>query len=649
MFYWEDFVGQSHRSVTFFRRVASRSLMALQGASTLHTALSVPKLMESEEMAGKKRQWSPEAGNAPEPLLTAPHPHPGFDFDDRGVVFRVQGAHFRVYRTVLCLHSKAFRDMITLARLPKPSDLDQQRIIIWMRGGVAFTRQSHLEGGDVIDGCPVVRVSDKADDLAAILRIVYNGCQRYIAFRDALPFSTVKAMITLGYKYEMEHIRLEGIRRLQICFPEELSDFHNKAAVVETYSKFRGTTGHFVRPIDLTPKDAIEVIILARTFNIKSVLPAAFYTAAQLPILTLVQAQPPEGGLSKADLALCLQGRAELIRKNVKWAFDVQKYLDKECGMTADNQSRKKRQRSPAGSPELIPSAYKNHPEFYLDDGNVVLIAGDTRFRVHKSILALNSAVFCDMVSLAQPPSPSEDEDLFDGCPMIQLSDEAEDLAVILRLMYNGCQRYVALTEVLPFSIVKAMITLGHKYEMEEVRLEGLRRLQICFPDKLRDFHEKAAVVRTHPYVLFIVPFTRPIDLKIEDAIEVIALARRFNIKSVLPAAFYTAAQLPIATLVQALSPDGVLSKEDLTSCLEGKAELIRQTLEHLSDAQEAMDEACGNCELDIRAETCGPDALRLLTYDVDLCDLCLDFFHSESKEWREGIWSSLPEIFKLD
>lgn len=66
--------------------------------------------------------------------------------------------------------------------------------------------------------------------------------------------------------------------------------------------------------------------------------------------------------------------------------------------------------------------------ELWLDDGNVVLQAEDTQFKVHRSILSLNSAVFRNAFSTSQPAG----EPLIEGCPLVLLSDTAADVTVML-------------------------------------------------------------------------------------------------------------------------------------------------------------------------------------------------------------------------
>ncbi|KAJ7778504.1 hypothetical protein B0H16DRAFT_1503779, partial [Mycena metata] len=67
------------------------------------------------------------------------------------------------------------------------------------------------------------------------------------------------------------------------------------------------------------------------------------------------------------------------------------------------------------------------------DDGSVVLQAETTLFRVHWTILALQSSFFRDMRDLPQPA----DQPSIEGCPLIELQDSSKDVEHLLDALYN--------------------------------------------------------------------------------------------------------------------------------------------------------------------------------------------------------------------
>ena len=72
------------------------------------------------------------------------------------------------------------------------------------------------------------------------------------------------------------------------------------------------------------------------------------------------------------------------------------------------------------------------HDTFYLEDGNVEVLCGNTLFRVNTSVLSFNSPVLGRMLAkanLASAESPN-------GCPRIQTSDTAADFVTLLKIIY---------------------------------------------------------------------------------------------------------------------------------------------------------------------------------------------------------------------
>ena len=88
--------------------------------------------------------------------------------------------------------------------------------------------------------------------------------------------------------------------------------------------------------------------------------------------------------------------------------------------------------------------APKRHEDLWFSDGSVVLATDTTLFRVHISILSRHSAFFCDMFSLPQPSlfagasSVVESAGDIGDCPFVHLQDSAEDLANLLKALYDG-------------------------------------------------------------------------------------------------------------------------------------------------------------------------------------------------------------------
>jgi len=78
------------------------------------------------------------------------------------------------------------------------------------------------------------------------------------------------------------------------------------------------------------------------------------------------------------------------------------------------------------------PTAVVPHETFYLEDGNVEVLCGNTLFRVHTTILSFHSPALRRTFApagLATAESPN-------GCPRITSSDTAMDFTTLLKMIY---------------------------------------------------------------------------------------------------------------------------------------------------------------------------------------------------------------------
>jgi hypothetical protein len=79
---------------------------------------------------------------------------------------------------------------------------------------------------------------------------------------------------------------------------------------------------------------------------------------------------------------------------------------------------------------QIDSSQYKS---FDIPDGNFIIRSSDNvNFHVHKSVLAMASPFFKDLLSLPQPP----DSEFVNGLPVVQLSESAELLNSLISILY---------------------------------------------------------------------------------------------------------------------------------------------------------------------------------------------------------------------
>lgn len=97
----------------------------------------------------------------------------------------------------------------------------------------------------------------------------------------------------------------------------------------------------------------------------------------------------------------------------------------------------KKRKIDESASSIIENRARAREAGLWFDDGNIILIAESTPFKVHKSMLSKKSEVFSDMFTIPQPEIQDETE-LIDGTPVVHMSDSWKDLSRILQAIYDG-------------------------------------------------------------------------------------------------------------------------------------------------------------------------------------------------------------------
>ena len=81
-----------------------------------------------------------------------------------------------------------------------------------------------------------------------------------------------------------------------------------------------------------------------------------------------------------------------------------------------------------------VPFSALTRTSLYFPDGNIVLVAGNALFKVHRGQLARHSEVFQGLFTLPTPPQ----DQLYDGCQWIELFDSPKDVFYWLASLYDG-------------------------------------------------------------------------------------------------------------------------------------------------------------------------------------------------------------------
>ncbi|KAF5340602.1 hypothetical protein D9611_007345 [Ephemerocybe angulata] len=159
-------------------------------------------------------------------------------FRDGNIVLQTEGTQFKVHQGFLEKHSSVFADMFSF---PQPEG----------------------EGESTVEGCHVVQVYDTPEDIELLLLALYDQLYRK---QGCIPFKTISAMIRMGKKYDIRHLRDEGAQRLASQFPSTLEAFEKTS--LETWTSIVPEVGLL-----------FKIIALAHQCHIPTILPAAYFRA----------------------------------------------------------------------------------------------------------------------------------------------------------------------------------------------------------------------------------------------------------------------------------------------------------------------------------------------------------------------------------
>ncbi|OJT07814.1 hypothetical protein TRAPUB_1297 [Trametes pubescens] len=310
--------------------------------------------------------------------------------------------------------------------------------------------------------------------------------------------------------------------------------------------------------------------------------------------------------------------------------------------------------------------------DLWFSDGSIVVIAEGTGFRVHMSLLSRSSPILRDIFTLPQPvPAASLGGDnAFGGVPVVHVSDSAYDMRCLLRTIYDGRKYLADMGRELPFSILSALMRLGHKYELTDIVDEAAQYLEEFFT---ADFDVWLQICHTDT-VPTRFEFRRDEDDEAE-LFESVRLLRLTGKTAMLPMALYRCAQLGLTEIlwgVERHTPGTFerLSDEDIEICVHASARLMQlsgHAVAALTRAEcAAQCTSREDCSQRIRLFTMAvakrtsglitPHALAELEYRLrfiatldcwkGLCDACRDGILERHTATQRAIWERMPSIF---
>ncbi|KAJ6593497.1 hypothetical protein B0H19DRAFT_916562 [Mycena capillaripes] len=289
--------------------------------------------------------------------------------------------------------------------------------------------------------------------------------------------------------------------------------------------------------------------------------------------------------------------------------------------------------------------------KLWHSDGSVILQVENTQFRVHWSVLALNSSFFRDMQALPQPP----DQPSVEGCPIVELSDAVADVDYLLKALYTPT--FLEQTAV-PFPVIAAFVRLGRKYDFKDLLDSALARLAFHNPSTLEAYDAQFNSTRIMRYPAL--PF------------EIVTLASENNILTVLPCAYWSLV-LNFNSLFDGIRrDDGTLASlplSDLRRCVGGRERLLTKQFQsgytlgwlrkwEFNDCSgptlcPALRGVAFRWVLDrMHAGGLGdlhsPTGVNGEDWRGLVCEACYDHIAKSAAAGRKKMWEELPALFDL-
>ncbi|KAF7973896.1 hypothetical protein HWV62_14036 [Athelia sp. TMB] len=303
---------------------------------------------------------------------------------------------------------------------------------------------------------------------------------------------------------------------------------------------------------------------------------------------------------------------------------------------------------APVGKPPSPTPADPVRSDLWYDDGNIILQAENTRFKVYRGILVENSTVFRDMFSLPQPPG---DADMVEGCPLVRLYDSAEEVGYVMEALFR--HRYLEPDEKMTFSVLEALLCLGRKYDIRRLQVAARKRIFAEFPVSLEEYDAlNCEWIGIDPP-------------DIEWSIQLLAIARRAGLLSVLPAVFYAYCVSDDMFGLATSNPMRSVSPSDHNTCLRGHHIMCGVQAE-TTFAWAYGAETRGDCSTYKRCEKTLNKYLitRFLPIAKDygleswseasawlhgnLCANCMKVAQEKHEAGRKQFWQRLPGLFNL-
>ncbi|KAJ7490854.1 hypothetical protein FB451DRAFT_1079609 [Mycena latifolia] len=302
--------------------------------------------------------------------------------------------------------------------------------------------------------------------------------------------------------------------------------------------------------------------------------------------------------------------------------------------------------------------------ELWFEDGNVVIQAGSSQFRLYRGILAARSPVFQDMFSFPQPP----DSELVDECPVVHIPDAATEVTHFLKAIFVP-EYFPSFPALTTFDIIVGCLRLSHKYQVDYLRRRALVHFSSRYRTTLLEWDSSGYEDKRRP-ASKTVSWPTPLDQAFE--IRVIQIAREVDAPWVLPTAFYR-----LSSTFKILGTDifhgTIYDDVPIALCIQDQKSFIKgHDIQAQSTSADIMQFLCHpplhvpGCASPMR---CALERLQIIKnsrwlararasipldawddWDVlrNVCQTCLLLLQRTHTEARQLFWDQLPKMYGL-
>ncbi|PPQ95021.1 hypothetical protein CVT25_000484 [Psilocybe cyanescens] len=285
----------------------------------------------------------------------------------------------------------------------------------------------------------------------------------------------------------------------------------------------------------------------------------------------------------------------------------------------------------------------------WFEDGNLILKAENSLFKIYSGLLAARSSVFRDM--LAFPPPP-EGNTMVDGCPIVTVYDSAKDMGYFLMAVFDTSyfEPPPVQTEL---PIVEGVLRLSLKYDVQYLRRRALQHLLSTFPTTLKDWKQRDTQ-RTIP----------PVD---NTPFAAFRLARQFDLAWLLPSILYCISSHPFEKTLDRSTwgtEEITLSWPDKRMCILGRQKIVMKQTQNALKMMKLASTNVDGCTSEMCASTrqrCAHvlgdwDMAGMLDYFEDnadmyfsgFCTQCRVAFKDLCASECQDMWNELPSMFDL-